>query len=63
VRNPLPPLTINSGDSHRVLSGLLDTIVRKMDLLSIGNAQREVSRAFDLYQANRRAMFNTFGRR
>jgi len=60
---PPSALTINLGEGHRLAKNALDTIARKMDLLSIGNAQREVSRAFDLYQANRRAMFNTFGRR
>jgi hypothetical protein len=63
VLNPLPRLTISPGDSHRLLSGLLDTATRKMDRLNVDNAQREVRRAFDLYQANRRAMFINFNSR
>jgi hypothetical protein len=59
VRNPLPRLTINPGDSHRLLHGLLDTAARKMDRVSIDHAQREVRRVFDLYQANRRVLFRS----
>jgi len=62
VAGPMPQIAVKMGETHRMATSVLSGMSRKLAQLASQLAKTEVERAFHLYQANRRVLFNTFRR-